>query len=109
MICTVACQETEVVRFLGSFHLCLFLNYFNQTTKSNLSKNYYQIWSPKQKTNFIQPRQFFSLLIASFREVLIQAHKYGRWRCGVGEGGDSPPFFEKQKKCPGFGKKNPEL
>ena len=75
MICTVACQETEVVRFLGSFHLCLFLNYFNQTTKSNLSKNYYQIWSPKQKTNFLQPRYIFSLLITSFREVLIQAQK----------------------------------
>ena len=31
MICTVACQKIEVVRFLGSFHLCLFLNYVNQT------------------------------------------------------------------------------
>ena len=45
MIFTVACQEIEVVRFLGSFHLCLFLNYVNQETKSNLSKNYYQIRS----------------------------------------------------------------
>ena len=34
MICTVACQEIEVVRFLGSFHLCLFLSYVNHTTKS---------------------------------------------------------------------------
>ena len=59
MICTVACQEIEVVRFLGLFHLFLFLNYVNQTTKSNLSKNYYQIRStefPKQKTNFLPPR-----------------------------------------------------
>ena len=24
MICTVTCQENEVVRFLGSFYLCLF-------------------------------------------------------------------------------------
>ena len=45
MICTVACQEIEVVRFLGSLHLCLFFNYVSQTTRSNLSKNYYQIWS----------------------------------------------------------------
>ena len=37
MICTVASQEIEVVRFLGSFHLYLFLNYFSQTTKSNVS------------------------------------------------------------------------
>ena len=35
MICTVACQDIEVVRFLGSFHLCLFLNYVNQTAKTN--------------------------------------------------------------------------
>ena len=59
MIYTVAFQETEVVRFLGSFHLCLFLNYVNQITKSNLLKNYYQIRStgfPKQKTNFLSPR-----------------------------------------------------
>ena len=34
MICTVACQEIEVVRFLGSFHLCLFLSYVNQTTEN---------------------------------------------------------------------------
>ena len=39
MICTGVCHEIEVVRFLGLFHLCLFLNYVNQTTKSNLSKN----------------------------------------------------------------------
>ena len=75
MICTVACQETEVVKFLGSFHLCLFLNYVNQTTKSNLSKIYHQIRSPKQTTNFLQPRQFFSILIRSFKEVLIQVRK----------------------------------
>ena len=59
MICTVACHEIEVVRFLSSFHLCLILNYANQTTKSNLSKKYYQIRStgfPKQKTNFLSPR-----------------------------------------------------
>ena len=59
IICTVACQEIEVVRFLGSFHLCLFLNYVKQITKSNLSKTYYQIRStgfPKQKTNFLPPR-----------------------------------------------------
>ena len=59
MICTVACQEIEVVRFLGSSHPGLFLNYVNQTTKSNFSKNYYQIRStgfPKQKTNFLPPR-----------------------------------------------------
>ena len=41
MLCTVACQEIEVVRFLCSLHLCLFLNYVNQTTKSKLSKGYY--------------------------------------------------------------------
>ena len=39
----LACQKIEVEKFLGSFHLCLFLTYVNQTTKSNLSKNYYQI------------------------------------------------------------------
>ena len=58
MMCTVASQEIEVVRFLDWFHLCLFLNYSNQTTKDNLSKNYYQIQSTgflKQKTNFLQP------------------------------------------------------
>ena len=38
MICTVACQEIEVVRFLGSFHHCLFLNYDNQTTKQFIKK-----------------------------------------------------------------------
>ena len=43
LICTVACQETEVVRFPSSFHLCIYLNYINQTPKSILSKNYYQI------------------------------------------------------------------
>ena len=45
-----------VLRFLGSLHLCLFYSYVNQTTKSNLSKNYYQIRStgfPIQKTNFL--------------------------------------------------------
>ena len=50
----------------GSFHLCLFLSYVNQTTKSNLSKNYYQIQStgfPKQKTNFLPSRQLFSSII----------------------------------------------
>ena len=58
-ICTAACRKIEVVRFLGSFHLCIFLNYVNETTKSNLSKNHYQIRStgfPKQKTNFLPPR-----------------------------------------------------
>ena len=40
VICTVACQVNEVVRFLSSFHFCLFLNYINQTTKSNLLKTY---------------------------------------------------------------------
>ena len=53
MICTVACQEIKVVRFLGSFYLCLFLNYVNQTTKSNLSKNYYQTRSTKTKDKFL--------------------------------------------------------
>ena len=55
MICNVANQEIETVRFLGPFHLCFFLNYVNQTAKSNLSKNYYQIQDtgfPKQKKNF---------------------------------------------------------
>ena len=59
MICTVAYQETGVVRFVCLFHLCLFLNYVSKTTKSNLSKNYYRIQStgfPKQKTNFLPPR-----------------------------------------------------
>ena len=37
MICTVECQEIEVVGSPDSFHLCLFLSYVNQTTKSNLS------------------------------------------------------------------------
>ena len=32
MICTVVCQEIEVVRFLGSLHHCLFLSNVNQTT-----------------------------------------------------------------------------
>ena len=36
LICSVACQEIEAVRFLGWFHICLFLNYLSQTTKSNL-------------------------------------------------------------------------
>ena len=45
MICTLACQGIELVRFLGSFHLCLFLNYVKQTSKSSLSKTYYQIRS----------------------------------------------------------------
>ena len=59
IICTVACQEIDVVRFLCSFHLCLFLNYVSQTIKSILSKNYHQIRStgfPKQKTNFLPPQ-----------------------------------------------------
>ena len=43
MIYAVACKEIKVVRFRGSFYLCLFLNYVKQTTKSNLAKNYYQI------------------------------------------------------------------
>ena len=38
VICTVACQEIKVVRFLGSFYLCLFLDHVNQTTKSNYQK-----------------------------------------------------------------------
>ena len=32
MNCTIECQEIEVVRFLGLFHLCLFLSYVNQST-----------------------------------------------------------------------------
>ena len=43
MIYAVACKDIKVVRFRGSFYLCLFLNYVKQTTKSNLAKNYYQI------------------------------------------------------------------
>ena len=38
MIYAVACKEIKVVRFRGSFYLCLFLNYVKQTTKSNLEK-----------------------------------------------------------------------
>ena len=56
---TVAYQEIKVVRFLGLFHLCLFLNYVSQTTKSNLLRYYYQIRStgfPKQKINFLPLR-----------------------------------------------------
>ena len=59
MIYTVACQKIEMVRFLRSFHLFLFLKYVNQTAKSSLLKNYYQIPStgfPKQKTIFLPPR-----------------------------------------------------
>ena len=39
MIYTVACKEIKLVRFRGSLHFCLFLNYVNQTTKNNLAKN----------------------------------------------------------------------
>ena len=39
LICTVACQEIEVVRFPNSFHLCIYLSYVNQTRNSILSKN----------------------------------------------------------------------
>ena len=49
IICNVTCQETEVVRFLGSFPLYIFLN----------SRSHYQIRStgfPKQKTSFLPPR-----------------------------------------------------
>ena len=66
MVGTVACQEIEVVKFLGSFQLCFFLSYVNQSIKSNLSKNYCQIWNTgflKQKTNFLPPRSLFSLLL----------------------------------------------
>ena len=46
---TVECQEIKVVWFLGSFHVYLFLNYVNQTTKRKkellLIKNYNQIRS----------------------------------------------------------------
>ena len=59
MIWTVPCQEIEMVRFLGSFHLCLLLNYVNQTTKSNLSNSKCGI----SKTNFLTTRQLFSLII----------------------------------------------
>ena len=59
MIWTVPCQEIEMVRFLGSFHLCLFLNYVNQTTKSNLSNSECGI----SKTNFLTTWQLFSLII----------------------------------------------
>ena len=38
MTCTVACQEIKVMRFLGSFHLCLVLSYANQTTKAIYQK-----------------------------------------------------------------------
>ena len=38
MIYAVVCKEINVVRFRGSFYLCLFLNYVKQTTKSNLEK-----------------------------------------------------------------------
>ena len=66
MICTVTCQEIEAVKFLALFHLCLCLNYVNQTTKSNLSKNYYQTripGFPKENTNFLPPQESFSSLI----------------------------------------------
>ena len=71
--CTVECQDIKVVRFLGWLHLCLFLNYVNQTTKRNLSKNHYQLRStgfPQQKTNFWPPsviiffiNNYFNLLM----------------------------------------------
>ena len=53
VISTVVCQVNEVVRFLSSFHVCLFLSYINQTTKSNLLKTSnsrgYGIFKTKQK------------------------------------------------------------
>ena len=36
MICTVACQDIELVWFLGSFHLLLFLNYVNKAISQKL-------------------------------------------------------------------------
>ena len=51
------------VRLLGLFYLVPFLCYANQTTKSNLPRNYYQIRRTrfrKQKTNFLPPRFFFT-------------------------------------------------
>ena len=68
VISTVACQEIEVVRFIGCFHLYLFLSYVNKNTRSNLSKTYYQIRStrfPKEKANFLPPRSLFSSLITN--------------------------------------------
>ena len=55
MICTVECQEIEVVGSLGSFHPCLFLSYVNQTTKSNLS-NIIIKFGVVDFQNFLQPR-----------------------------------------------------
>ena len=42
MVSAHLCQETQVMRFLRSFQLCLFLSYVYQTAKSNLSPIYYQ-------------------------------------------------------------------
>ena len=61
LICTIYCitdiistcqSGDSIVRFFGSFYHFLYLNFVNQITKNNLSKNYYQIQSmgfPKQK------------------------------------------------------------
>ena len=57
MICTFVCQEIEVVMFLGSFQLCLFVNYVNQTTKSNLSKVIIKLKFGER--DFQNDRQFF--------------------------------------------------
>ena len=109
MICTVACQETEVVRFLGSFHLCLFLNYFNQATKSNLSKKLLSNLESKTKDKFLTTRLIFFFINNKFQRSFnsgAQARQVEMW--GGGRGG-FPPVFENQKKCPGFGKKNPDF
>ena len=54
MTCTEACQEIQVVRLLGSFYLCLFLNYVKQTKKKTiikklLSTSEYGIFKTKDK------------------------------------------------------------
>ena len=59
VISTVVCQVNEVVRFLSSFHVCLFLSYINQTIKSNLLKTYQILGGTgfsKQNKNFLSPR-----------------------------------------------------
>ena len=42
MISNHLCLEIQVMMFLGSIQLCLFISYVNQTAKSNLSPIYYQ-------------------------------------------------------------------
>ena len=61
--------------FLGSFHICCFLNYCNQTVKSSLSAIYYQKIYALSKA-FQENQQFGAWDFQNQRQILTNCGNY---------------------------------